>query len=102
MKKILTSLVMQICIVATFASGPDRQSVLEVAEKVFDWQQANPTGTQGRGLHRWKYGTCYSGLMDLYKVDPKIKYLSAMTAMGTEYEWSVFPRPYDGIPAGGI
>ena len=74
---------------ATSASG---KAVLAVAERVFDWQQLHPTGAE---QWEWEYGTYYSGLMDLYKVDPKIKYLKAMTDMGNQYNWSVRPRPYD-------
>ena len=74
---------------ATSASG---RAVLAVAERVFDWQQLHPTGAE---QWEWEYGTFYSGLMDLYKIDPKIKYLKAMTDMGNQYNWSVRPRPYD-------
>lgn len=76
----------------SYAQEITRQSVLDIAERVFDWQQANPTGM---ALWEWEYGAYYSGLMDLYKVDPKIKYLTAMIDMGLEYNWSVRPRVYD-------
>lgn len=69
-----------------------KKSVLDAAEHVFDWQQQHPTGIK---LWEWQYGAYYSGLMDLYKVDPKIKYLKAMTDMGNQYNWSVRARPYD-------
>lgn len=69
-----------------------KRSVLSIAEQVFDWQQLHPTGAD---QWNWEYGTFYSGLIDLYKVDPKIKYLRAMTDMGNKYKWSVRPRPYD-------
>ena len=68
------------------------KSVLGAAERVFEWQQAHPTGVK---LWEWEYGAYYSGLMDLYKVDPRVKYLKAMTDMGNQYKWSVRPRPYD-------
>lgn len=65
--------------------------ILSVSEKVFDWQQKNPTGV---ALWEWQYGAYYSGLIDLYKIDPKSKYLKAMKDMGDKYNWSVEPRPY--------
>jgi rhamnogalacturonyl hydrolase YesR len=69
-----------------------RQSVIDTAERVFDWQQQHPTGV---GLWEWQYGAFYSGLMDLYLVDPKIKYLKSMVEMGNTYNWAIRPRPYD-------
>ncbi len=95
MKHFLATLVVLLSTVTVFASKPGPKAVLDIAERVFDWQQAHQTVRQGRTLNRWEFGAYYSGLIDLYKVDPKIKYLSAMTEMGTEYKWSVFPRPYD-------
>ena len=74
------------------AASVSEKSVLKVAEHVFDWQQQHPTGVD---FWDWEYGAYYSGLSDLYKVDPKIKYLKAMVDMGTRYDWSVRPRPYD-------
>lgn len=70
----------------------NRQKILSVSEKVFDWQQKNPTGVE---LWEWEYGTFYSGLIDLYKIDPKAKYLKAMIDMGEKYKWSVKPRIYN-------
>lgn len=74
------------------ANPVSTKAILAVAERVFDWQQLHPTSTK---QWEWEYGTFYSGLMDLYKVDPQIKYLKAMTDMGKQYKWSVRPRPYD-------
>ncbi len=75
-----------------YSNAITKKSVLIVAERVFDWQQNHPTGVK---LWEWEYGAFYSGLIDLYKVDPEIKYLKAMTDMGNQYQWSVRPRPYD-------
>lgn len=74
------------------AQTTNRKTILAVAEQVFDWQQANPTGIN---LWEWHYGTYYSGLIDLYKIDPKVKYLQAMYQMGNQYHWKLRPRPYD-------
>ncbi|OFX31365.1 MAG: hypothetical protein A2W90_06910 [Bacteroidetes bacterium GWF2_42_66] len=74
------------------ATSISKESILKVAEHVFDWQQQHPTGVD---LWDWEYGAYYSGLADLYKADTKIKYLKAMTDMGNQYNWSVRPRPYD-------
>ena len=69
-----------------------KQSVLQIADKVFDYQQAYPTG---KPLWEWEYGAYYSGLFDLYRVNPELKYLKAMVDMGEKYQWSLRPRPYD-------
>jgi rhamnogalacturonyl hydrolase YesR len=66
--------------------------IFQIADKVFDYQQAHPTGAE---LWEWEYGTYYSGLLDLYLVNPQIKYLDAMVTMGEKWRWSVRPRPYD-------
>lgn len=91
-KTILISVVFCCFYFGVFAQSTNRKTILETAERVFDWQQANPTGID---LWEWHYGTYYSGLIDLYKVDPKIKYLQAMFQMGNQYEWKLRPRPYD-------
>ena len=92
MKKLIFLLLILIGFIYSNASSISRESILKAAERVFDWQQQHPTGVD---LWRWEYGAYYSGLMDLYKVDPKVKYLKAMTDMGNQYKWSVRPRPYD-------
>jgi len=79
-------------IVSSKCFSGDHKSVLIVAEKVFDWQQKHPTGVD---LWEWEYGTYYSGLIDLYKIDPKSKYLKAMLNMGKKRNWYVKPKPYD-------
>ncbi|MFN8255846.1 MAG: glycoside hydrolase family 88 protein [Bacteroidales bacterium] len=77
---------------SVLAQKTNQKTILAIAERVFDWQQANPTGIN---LWEWHYGTYYSGLIDLYKVDPKVKYLQAMYQMGKQYHWKLRPRPYD-------
>lgn len=83
----------------------DRKSVLNVAEKVADWQLSNlpaidwwiwPSDHKyGQYLLDWEYGAFYSGLMDLYKADPKEKYLTSMLDMGKKYRWYIRPRLWD-------
>jgi rhamnogalacturonyl hydrolase YesR len=88
---LLFSLSASLC--ATGQGGqPEGQAVLRMADKVFEYQQAHPTGKE---MWEWEYGAYYSGLFDLYRVHPDVKYLEAMIAMGEAYKWSVRPRPYD-------
>ncbi|MDR1723289.1 MAG: glycoside hydrolase family 88 protein [Tannerella sp.] len=68
------------------------EAILAIADKVFDYQQTNPTGKE---LWEWEYGAYYSGLFDFYKVNPQVKYLEAMMRMGEEWKWAMRPRPYD-------
>ncbi len=85
-----------------------KSSVLEIAEKVTNWQLVHlpantskdwweqPTKrTYGKHLLDWEYGTFYSGLMDLYKVDSKEKYLKVLMDMGEGYQWYIRPRLWD-------
>jgi rhamnogalacturonyl hydrolase YesR len=91
-KTILLFLALLFILQFAHSQTPDRREILALAESVFDWQQANPTGVD---LWEWHYGAYYSGLNDLYKVDPKVKYLQAMYEMGRKYNWKLRPRPYD-------
>lgn len=79
-------------ILSTSIYSINKISVLNVCENVFDWQQKHSSVSN---LWEWEYGTYYSGLVDFYKVDPKIKYLKAMMDMGNQFKWSIRPRPYD-------
>jgi rhamnogalacturonyl hydrolase YesR len=91
-KKTLFICISFFCCISAFGQSPNRKEILSIAERVFDWQQANPTGID---LWEWHYGAYYSGLIDLYKVDPRVKYLQAMYQMGKRYHWKLRPRPYD-------
>ena len=68
------------------------QSVLQIADRVFNYQQEHPTN---KPFWEWEYGAYYSGVFDLYRVNPEIKYLKGMVDMGEDYKWAIRPRPYD-------
>lgn len=90
--KIISFVLICFAMITSKANPISKSSVLKEAEKVFDWQIEHPTGVD---LWRWHYGAFYSGLVDLYKIDPQIKYLKAMIDMGEQYHWALRPRPYD-------
>jgi rhamnogalacturonyl hydrolase YesR len=92
MKRIVNTLMLVAICLSSIAKAPKKSEVLEIAEKVFEWQENNPTGVK---LWKWHYGAYYSGLADLYMVDPQIQYLEAMVDMGNAYEWKFRPRAYD-------
>ncbi len=69
-----------------------KKSVLEILNKVADWQLENPTG---KDLNTWEYGPFYQGLMKLYKVGSQKKYYQKTIEMGNKVNWEPRPRPYD-------
>lgn len=89
---ILFTLLISCGFISSYAQSISQKTVLDVAERVFDWQKQHPTG---KDLWEWEYGAYYSGVMDLYLTDPNIKYLKSMVDMGNTYHWSIRPRPYD-------
>jgi unsaturated rhamnogalacturonyl hydrolase len=107
MKTIKNILLLLICsgFIHSNADPISRKSVLTIAEKVANWQLSNlttidwwtwPSDHQyGQYLLDWENGAFYSGLMDLYKVDPKKKYLTSMIDMGKKYRWNIRPRLWD-------
>jgi len=68
------------------------ENVLEEMQHVADWQLAHPTG---KPLNSWEYGPFYQGIMKLYRVSLKKRYLKAMQDMGGRIKWELQPAPYD-------
>lgn len=77
---------------AAWSRTDEAAEVLKIADRAYEYQETHPTGTD---LWEWQYGTYYSGLFDLYRVNPQIKYLKSMMSMGNRYKWTLRPRPYD-------
>lgn len=67
-------------------------NMLELMNKVADWQLKNPTGKE---WNSWEYGPFYIGLMALHNVSGESRWLDSIKAMGERVNWETVPRPYD-------
>lgn len=84
-----------LCALSTYSAAQstlDPDDVLNLTQRVADWQIENPTGKPFNG---WEYGTFYSGLADLYRATNDAKYYDELIRMGNATNWELYPRPYD-------
>jgi rhamnogalacturonyl hydrolase YesR len=75
----------------TVATVPTPAAVLQIMEKVADWQLANPSKDAKDG---WIYGAFYTGVMALNDVAADKKYHDAMVAQGQANGWKPAKRIY--------
>jgi rhamnogalacturonyl hydrolase YesR len=76
---------------ATLTAGPDRDAVLNVMERVADWQLIHPS------LHiptDWTQAAGYTGLMALADISTRPRFLDALMKMARANDWKLGPRPY--------
>ncbi len=78
---------------AARAAAPELspQAVLDVMQRVADWQLANPSKHKTTD---WTQGAGYDGIMALAGISGDAKYRNAMFAMGETNEWKLGPRQY--------
>ncbi|HEY5551448.1 MAG TPA: glycoside hydrolase family 88 protein [Opitutaceae bacterium] len=69
----------------------DPAAVLEIMERVADWQLANPSAHPPTD---WTQATGYAGIMALARISSSPRYLDAMVAMGEQNEWKPGPVFY--------
>ena len=67
------------------------QSVLNVMQRVADWQLANPSKHKTTD---WTQGAGYAGFMALAGISGDTKYRDAMLAMAETNDWQLGPRKY--------
>ena len=67
------------------------QNVLDVMQRVADWQLANPSAHKPTD---WTQGAGYAGFMALAGISGDPKYRDAMLAMGNANNWQLGPRLY--------
>jgi rhamnogalacturonyl hydrolase YesR len=67
------------------------QAVLEVMERVADWQLAHPSKHPPTD---WTQGAGYAGIMALAGISESPKYRDAMLAMGATNQWALGRRKY--------
>jgi rhamnogalacturonyl hydrolase YesR len=65
--------------------------VLEVMQRVADWQLANPSRHKPTD---WTQGAGYAGFMALAGISGDAKYRDAMLAMGATNDWRLGPRKF--------
>ncbi len=68
------------------------RSVLEVMQRVADWQLANPSAHK---VTDWTQGAGNAGMMALVGISGDAKYRAAMLALGETNEWQLGRRMYD-------
>jgi len=66
-------------------------AVLQIMEKVADWQLANPSKDAKDG---WIYAAFYTGVMALNREAADAKYHDAMVAQGKQNGWKPAKRPF--------
>ena len=75
-----------------FSAAIEPKAILNVMERVGDWQLANPNS---KPPTHWVQGAGYAGIMALAKLSPDKKYSDAMIAMGEANQWMLGPAKYD-------
>lgn len=73
---------------------PQPAAVLELMEKVGDWQIAHPDPKPGRPLTGWIHATYTFGLFSLSELSAKPVYREAALADGRANAWLLGPRPF--------
>jgi len=68
------------------------KDVLEIMQRVADWQMANPS--KHPPTH-WPQSALYTGFMALDKVSPSSRFRAAMLRMGETNQWKLGGRIYD-------
>jgi len=71
------------------------KSVLDVMQRVADWQLANPSITPRRPATGWVQAAGEAGMMALAGISGDAKYRDAMLALGETNEWKLGKRLYD-------
>jgi unsaturated rhamnogalacturonyl hydrolase len=66
-------------------------AVLDIMERVADWQLANPSPHRATD---WTQAAGYAGVMALARLSASQRFQDAMMTMGEGNEWKLGPRPY--------
>ena len=74
----------------TIKNPLNRDEIIDIMQKVADWQLANPHNSNRRD---WLWGAFYVGLIELYKITEKETYLNEMINIGQSTGW----KPLDDI-----
>lgn len=67
-------------------------AVLQIMERVADWQLANPSK---HPLTHWPQAALYTGFMALDQISPSPRFREAMLRMGETNQWQLGRRVYD-------
>lgn len=73
---------------------PAPAAVLEIMERVGDWQLANPDPKPKRPRTGWIHAAYTFGAMELANLSAQPRYFDAMIGTGRANSWQLGPRPY--------
>jgi rhamnogalacturonyl hydrolase YesR len=76
---------------ATPIDMPDRATVLNVMERVADWQLTHPSSHSPTD---WTQAAGYTGMMALAGISNRPRFLDALMKMARANDWKLGPRPY--------
>ncbi len=79
---------------ATAETIPAPADVLQLMERVGDWQIANPDPKGNRPRTGWIHAAYTFGAMELANLSAQPRYFAAMTGTGRANAWQLGPRPY--------
>jgi len=93
-RKLFVSLVACFAVAHLSAAAEKTESkgVLEIMERVADWQLANPSK---HPLTHWPQAALYTGFMALDKTSTSPRFREAMVRMGETNQWKLGGRVYD-------
>ena len=74
-----------------FSGAVAAAPVLDVMERVADWQLAHPSQ---HPTTDWTQGAGYAGMMALADISPHPRFTAAMLSMGQKNGWQLGPNPY--------
>jgi rhamnogalacturonyl hydrolase YesR len=79
---------------ATAETLPAPSAVLEIMERVADWQIAHPDPKPRRPRTGWIHAAYTFGAMELAQLSPSPRFFDAMIGTGRANAWQLGPRPY--------
>ena len=72
---------------------PDKKEVIQIMEKVADWQIENFNKKKDHDLE-WTNATFYAGIMELASVSGNEKYFNWLLGIGQKYGWQPYTKMY--------
>ncbi len=69
-----------------------RSSIMEVMQRVFDWQMRNPVSINDRNENDWARAAFYAGVMAAYRTTHDEQYLDAAIAWSRSCDWKLAKR----------
>lgn len=93
MKKILTMCALGLWCVCAFSQVMRESEIKEIMIRTADWQLVHPIPNES--ILTWVHAPFYLGLIDLYDISGKEKYLDSLYSIGTKRQWRPLPHILD-------